>query len=182
MKSLLLKVFRILGCAWCRIHGVQLGREVLIHGFPVLRCKAGGQIHLGHGVTLNVAKWSNPLNDGRSTVLHAGRNAKIAIGDDAGLSSTRLIAYREITVGKGTLIGAGCLVCDSDMHEVPLGSSEPIQAAPIRIGKGVFLGAGCIVLKGVTIGDYAVIGAGSVVVKDIPPKCIAAGNPAKVTR
>ena len=181
MKNLLLAVARNLGRAWCRLHGVQLGRKVFIHGFPILRCK-GGQIFLGDRVTLNAAKWSNPLNDGRSTVIYAGRDACISVGDDAGLSSSRLIANRGISIGEGTLIGAGCVICDSDMHEIPLGSCNPICAAPISIGERVFLGTGCIVLKGVTIGDRAVIGAGSVVAKNIPKDCIAAGNPAEVVR
>ncbi|AKE40301.1 maltose O-acetyltransferase [Corynebacterium kutscheri] len=55
-------------------------------------------------------------------------------------------------------------------------------AHPIHIGVGVWLGAGVTVLPGVSIGDYAVIGAGSVVTKDIPAHTIAVGNPARVVR
>lgn len=56
------------------------------------------------------------------------------------------------------------------------------HSAPIVIGDYVFIGARCIIQKGVTIGEKAIIAAGSVVVKDIPPMCIAAGNPAKVIK
>lgn len=58
----------------------------------------------------------------------------------------------------------------------------PELARPITIGEGVWLGGGVIVCPGVTIGDHAVVGAGSVVTRDIPPEVVAAGNPCKVLR
>jgi acetyltransferase-like isoleucine patch superfamily enzyme len=54
-------------------------------------------------------------------------------------------------------------------------------ARPIKIGRGVFIGARAIILKGITIGDRAIIGAGAVVTKDVPARCLAVGNPARVT-
>jgi acetyltransferase-like isoleucine patch superfamily enzyme len=59
---------------------------------------------------------------------------------------------------------------------------DKANVKPVHIGDDVWVGAGCFILKGVTIGNGAVIGAGSVVVKDIAPYCVAAGNPAKVIR
>ena len=55
-------------------------------------------------------------------------------------------------------------------------------ALPIKIGSGCWLGGGVIVLPGLTIGNGSVIGAGSVVAKDIPPNCLAVGNPCRVIR
>lgn len=80
------------------------------------------------------------------------------------------------------MIGAGCLICDSDMHEVPLDSGNAVAMAPIKIGQRVFIGARCIILKGVTIGDGAVVGAGTVVSKDVPAGALAVGNPAVVVK
>lgn len=57
-----------------------------------------------------------------------------------------------------------------------------VSGRPITIGKNVWMGGGCTVLPGITIGDNSVIGAGSVVTKDIPANVIAAGNPAKVLK
>ena len=79
---------------------------------------------------------------------------------------------------EGSLIGAGCLIFDSDMHGLPLGSDCPVKAAAIHIGERVFVGANCTILKGVRIGDGAVIGAHSLVARDIPPHTWVAGNPA----
>ena len=53
---------------------------------------------------------------------------------------------------------------------------------PIHIGKGCWLGAGVVVVPGVTIGDWSIIGAGSVVTRDIPANVLAAGNPCRVLR
>jgi acetyltransferase-like isoleucine patch superfamily enzyme len=54
--------------------------------------------------------------------------------------------------------------------------------APVRIERNVWIGAAAIILKGVRIGENSAIGAGSVVVRDVPPKCVAAGNPARVVK
>ncbi|GAA5478156.1 2,3,4,5-tetrahydropyridine-2,6-dicarboxylate N-acetyltransferase [Haloferula helveola] len=112
-------------------------------------------------------------------ILSVEDGAVLRIRRGAGVSSSQIIANVEIDIGEDSMLGAGCLLCDSDMHEVPLGSGKPVSAAPIRIGKGVFVGARCIILKGVTIGDGAVVGAGSVVVRNVPPHTTVAGNPAR---
>lgn len=56
------------------------------------------------------------------------------------------------------------------------------RTAPVSIGKNVWIGGGCIILPGVSIGDGSTIGAGSVVTRDIPPRCVAAGNPCRVIK
>ena len=99
-----------------------------------------------------------------------------------GVSASQIIANIGIEIGEDALIGAGCLLCDSDMHEIPLGSGKHIALAPIRIGARAFIGARCIILKGVTVGEGAVIGAGSVVTRDVAPWVVATGNPAMEVR
>lgn len=176
----MLSLIRLFGKCWCQLHGAQLGPHVLIHGIPRISLKQGSKLWLDAHCTINAAPWSNPLNDGRLTVLAAGPNATIHLKKGSGVSSSRLIAFVGITVGEESLIGAGCLICDSDMHQLPLNSSAPPRSAAITIGNRVFIGAHCIILKGVTIGDDAIIGAGSVVTRDIPAGAMAAGNPATI--
>ena len=182
MKPLTLCALRLAGRIWCRLHGAEVHPTALIHGFPRIVVKPGGRINIGPRVTINAAGWSNIHNDGRRTVLFAGPSALIDLRENCGLSSSRIIAYEKITVGASSLIGAGSLICDSDMHEIPLGSANPVGIAPIFIGNGVFIGAGTTVLKGAEIGDGAVIGASSVVTGEIPPGVIAAGNPVRIIR
>ena len=59
---------------------------------------------------------------------------------------------------------------------------KPSIEKPIIIGKNVWIGTGAIILPGITLGDHAIIGAGSVVTKDVPPETIVVGNPAKYLR
>lgn len=77
MKPLLLLLIRWFGRVWCRTHGAEVSGTALIHGLPRISRKAGARIMLGDHVTLNAAPWSNPLNDGRLTVLFAGPGATI---------------------------------------------------------------------------------------------------------
>lgn len=75
--------------------------------------------------------------------------------------------------------GANTLITDGDWHQDDPRSGE---LRPVNIGDNVWLGVNVTVLKGVTIGENTVMGAGSLVVKDIPANVIAAGNPCKVIK
>ena len=89
-----------------------------------------------------------------------------------------------IRVGKGTILGPNVVIVSSGHRvdaEVPIQSSGK-DFAPVDIGANAWIGANVVILKGITIGDGAVIGAGAVVTRDIPGNCVAAGNPAAISR
>lgn len=182
MKALILVVIRALAASLAKRQGCQLGRGVILNGIPAIRRKGSGRIIIGDDVTINSSRWSNSLNIAGAMNLCAEDGATLELKAGCGVSSSQIIANIGIEIGENSLIGACCLICDSDMHEVPLGSGKPTAMSPIKIGKNVFVGARCIVMKGVTIGDGTVIGAGSVVTKDIPPNSLSSGNPAKIIR
>lgn len=182
MKHLVLAVLRAGSAHLLKRKGCLLGLGVIVNGLPYVRRKGSGRIELGDGVNINAARWGNWLGTPGAMILNAEDGAVLKLGPRSGVSSSQLIANIGIEIGDDSLIGAGCLICDSDMHEVPLGSAKPTRMAPIKIGSRVFIGARCIVLKGVTIGDGAVVGAGSVVVSDVPPGVLVAGNPATVVK
>jgi acetyltransferase-like isoleucine patch superfamily enzyme len=183
MKNLILFLLRIAAGLYVKTFGgISLGHKVIFNGFPAIRRKGSGRLILGDGVTLNSARWANWLNTGSSMMLSVEDGATLELKRGCGVSGSQLIANVGIEIGEDALIGAGCLLCDSDMHEIPLGSGKPITMAPIKIGARAFIGARCIILKGVTIGEGAVVGAGAVVTKDVPAGALAIGNPAVVTR
>jgi len=94
-----------------------------------------------------------------------------------------LVDDTHIYVGDGTMFGPNCVIATAGHPILPELRIEAYQYNfPVHIGKNCWLGAGVIVVPGVTIGDNTVIGAGSVVTKDIPSNVVAVGNPCKVLR
>lgn len=88
-----------------------------------------------------------------------------------------------IYVGDYTMLGPNVVIATAGHPILPELREKAYQYnMPVRIGRNCWLGAGVIVLPGVTIGDNTVIGAGSVVTKDIPANCVAVGNPCRVLR
>lgn len=112
-------------------------------------------------------------------------NASISIGEWTTLGAYGFIfAASSIEIGANCLIAPFCYFVDSDhgiARDLPI-RQQPMKVAPIRIGNDVWLGTGVVVTKGVTIHDGAVIGAGSVVTKDVPPYAVMAGNPVQLIR
>jgi acetyltransferase-like isoleucine patch superfamily enzyme len=154
-------------------------------GRPVITLAPNSRMILGAGLRLNSALRSNPLGCFQPCVLRTlAAGAELIIGANVGLSGTVLCAGKSIRVGEGTIAGAGAMVLDNDFHTL-----DPVHgwrdeyvanSRPVEIGKFVFIGARAIVLKGVTIGDRALIGAGAVVAQDVPADHIAVGNPARI--
>ncbi|MGC9324415.1 MAG: acyltransferase [Desulfomonilia bacterium] len=94
----------------------------------------------------------------------------------------RISAATEITIGDSCMMASSVYITDSDWHGIYDRLDFIGKTAPVRIGNNVWIGDSAIVCKGVTVGDNSIIGAGSVVIRDIPPNTIAAGNPAVPVR
>jgi hypothetical protein len=168
---------------WLRSKGVVLGQNVQVIGFPSIKKHRAARVVLGGSVSVVSSRWANRLSPGCPSSLVADLpDAVLELKAGSGISNTVVWASKEIIICEGTMIGSGSMILDHDFHEIPLGSDNVDEPMPIHIGKRVFVGARSIILKGVTIGDGAVIGAGSVVVKDIPAGVIAGGNPCKVIK
>lgn len=86
-----------------------------------------------------------------------------------------------VTIGDRTQIGPGVQILAADHPRDAAGRASGLEfGRPIRIGRNVWIGGGAIILPGVTIGDDALVGAGSVVTRDVPAGATAMGNPARV--
>ena len=109
------------------------------------------------------------------------------IGQNSGLSNCTIVSHASVELGSDVKIGGGVKIYDTDFHildpvaRLSAGSDVP-EVKPVVIRDGAFVGAYSIILKGVTIGANSVIGAGSVVTKNVPENEIWAGNPAAFLR
>lgn len=112
--------------------------------------------------------------------LECWRGAKIQIGNGTYLNrNAEVVAAGSVQIGRDCMIGRDVIIMDSDQHPLP---GEEFAAAAVTIEDRVWIGARAIVLKGVTVGHDSVIGAGAVVTRNVPPRSIAAGQPARVIR
>lgn len=165
----------------------SLGEGVRVMGMPIVTRSPDSIIEIGEGVVLCSRSESTALGVAHPVVLRTfASGARITIGRDTGMSGTTVCAATAVSIGAGCLFGADVQVTDTDFHAIaPEGrryAREGIQSRAVCIGNNVFVGARALILKGASIGDNSVIGAGSVVVGTIPPNVIAAGVPAKILR
>ena len=113
--------------------------------------------------------------------IGVGANAQLLIGDRVFINQGVTIAVSEsVEIGDDTKIGDFCTILDLNFHELEPG--RPDKPRPVSIGKNVWLGSGVMVLPGSKIGDHTVVAARSVVKGELPPKVLAAGNPAQVVK
>jgi len=117
----------------------------------------------------------------------AGDGAKIEIGDDTVIHlHFHCGAAESVKIGRNVLIAGGVYITDhdhvSDDPEQPARWAEGLISKPVVIEDGVWLGEGCVILKGVTVGKRAVVGANAVVTKDVPAYTIVGGIPARLIR
>lgn len=167
--------------------GIPWGSGWQIYGMPILQIHRKSTVEIGDHLQLRSFKQSNPLSPA-TPVSISTRNEKssIKIGYYFSMTGGGIIAAEYIRIGNRVTVGANTIICDTDFH--PLRSADRLQdsnrgaIAPIIVEDNVFIGMQCLILKGVTIGEASVIGAGSIVTNDIPPGVIAAGNPAHVIR
>jgi acetyltransferase-like isoleucine patch superfamily enzyme len=162
---------------------VKLGKKVIFNGFPIINRYPNSTIRIGDGCKFNSTKYSISIGLNQPCAfVTMEKNAEIVIGNNSGASGLKIAARSKITIGNNVLIGAGCSIIDNDAHHSNLEkrSQNIIPKRPITIEDNVFIGMECVILKGVTIGKNAVIGARSVVFSDIPENSIALGNPCKI--
>lgn len=166
--------------------GVKLGDRFKMHTGAICRRHPDALISIGSNVTIR-----NTLRENLAGIIHptvlcaANPGARLIIGNNVGISGAILYAAREIVIEDWVNIGASARVYDTDFHPLDAAlrrshEERAIVTRPVRICRDAWIGANATILKGVTIGERAIVGAGAVVTSDIPPGAIAAGVPARL--
>lgn len=172
------------------LHNIEYGKNLIVSNHVYLIISKKAKIHIGDNFRYASGSGFNPLSRNIKGAIHAEKEASVIIGNNVRISSTSILARVGIRIDDNVRIGGDTIIMDTDAHNLDWRirindrkkDSTTAKSAPIHIKESVLIGTRCIILKGVTIGEHSVIGSGSVVTKDIPANCIAAGNPAKVIK
>lgn len=174
------------------VRGVMMRiADIFSNGFMVLRGafkslrfdKCGKLLRCEKGV--RVLKNNGKILIGNKVLLHrfvklSAYGGTIEIGDNSYIGDrTEIHSGASVKIGNGVNIAWDCNILDRDYHAF---EAETEQKKPVEICDRVWIGVGSTILKGVKIGEGAVVAAGSVVTRDVPPACLVGGNPAKVIR
>lgn len=160
-----------------RLRGVKYGRQLRGNNCAIIN---KGKIILGNHVSLASNQDNQPYKTGINTYT---TKAIVQVGDNCSLRGTVIHSRNKVVIGKNCLFGPGVLIIDNNSHNISVDPvnrrTKEIADSPVIIGDNVWIGSRSIILKGVHIGDNAVIAAGAVVTKDVPANQLYGGNPAK---
>ena len=131
---------------------------------------------LGENAGLNIGRFRTYSG----VYISVNPGAKLSLGSGFLNNNCKISCFKEITIGEDVKISEDVLIRDSDNHTVLREGYQ--KTAPIHIGNHVWIGVRAVILKGVTIGDGAIIAAGAVVTKDVPPNTLVGGVPAKIIK
>jgi acetyltransferase-like isoleucine patch superfamily enzyme len=166
------RVIDMLNARWHLRKCNVVGRRVGLRGRAYVKNR--GYIGLGDRIGL--------VGDTVRIELFVYPGGRIEVGDDTLMDyGVSILSTQSVTIGRHCLLAAYTRILDSDFHRLEDLSTD-YSGEPVVLGDYVWLGPSVTVLKGVTIGDHAVVTANSLVTRDIPPYAIATGVPARVIR
>jgi len=156
-------------------YGGSLGKGVRIYGGVRLVTHPGSPIHIGDQVAIE-----------RGVIISTSDKGRFRIGNNVYIGEYSVLASNEeIEIGDDVLISPHNFIVDfNHIYQDPLTPiiQQGIKAKKVTVKRDVWIGSGCRILMGVTIGEGAVIGAGSVVTQDVPPYHVVVGNPAETIK
>lgn len=164
------------------IYNVKIGVDWKINGRIIIA--NAGEIVIGMKFYANSGRHFNPIGGDAILRMMVRNGGSLIIGNEVGISNSTIVCWDRVEIGDFVYIGGGCKIWDTDFHSIdPIerrhDGDKSVKTAPIKIGNYAFIGACSIILKGVAIGNNSIVGAGSVVTKSIPDNEIWAGNPAR---
>jgi acetyltransferase-like isoleucine patch superfamily enzyme len=175
---------------------IWIGSRTVLEGASRIHVREGGALRIGLGSfgltssadtsVVRVREGAElrcegvvSLQRGIRVVVDGGR---LTIGHGTNINGlgTRLLCAQEVTIGAHCTLSWDVQVLDNDFHALTVDGVARPSVAPVRLGDRVWVGTRAVVLKGVTVGDGAVVAAGAVVSRDVPAGAVVAGVPARV--
>lgn len=163
---------RFLSGKWYLRKCTSIGRLTTVNGKPKIVNK--GIITFGDDCRI----WSNVT----TTKIFVERGGKLIIGNNTRIIGAHLSVTSTMRIGSNVQIAPNCVIIDNDFHTVDNHFADKGHISPITIEDNVWITMNCLIMKGVTIGEGAVIAAGAVVTKNVPPYTLVGGVPAKVIK
>lgn len=168
-------------------NGAKLGKGLDVNGFLQVEVTRRGKLNIGNALKLNSGTNHNVIGRQQNCIFWV--EGELSIGSNVGMSSSAIICNHKIAIGNNVVIGGNVVIYDTDFHvlDPQLRNDKSLdkqqaKKAPVYIEDNVFIGAHSTILKGVIIGRNSVIGACSVITKDVPANEIWAGNPARFVK
>lgn len=165
------------------LNGVKFDKDLNVYGLIKVLITRRGSMTIGQRLRINSGDNFNIIGRQQKSIFWV--EGELVIKNDVGISASAIICNHQIIIGNNVIIGGNTVIYDSDFHSLdPIIRKSPnldiskARKAPVVIKDNVFIGAHSTILKGVTIGENSIIGACSVVSKNIPANEIWAGNPA----
>lgn len=144
----------------------------------------GGKVFIGENSIINCRiDFDNP-------------SGTVTIGDRTYLGASHIVCHTNIEIGSDVIVSWGVTIVDHNSHSLQWRHRKHdvsqwangkknwghVKVAPVKICDKVWIGFGASIMKGITVGEGAILAAGAVVTRDVPPYCIVGGNPAQVIR
>lgn len=168
------------------LYGINLGAGCKFWKKTTFYKEPGATISIGKNCFFRSDQDSNLIGVNHRCIISAhSATAVIKIGNNCGFSGSSIGAKESIEIGDNVLVGANSIITDFDWHSLdPYDRFDKtmIISKKVVIEDNVWIGANCLVLKGVRIGKNTVVGAGSVVTRDLPQDSICGGNPCRVLK
>lgn len=166
---------------------IMVGAPLLYGNNPVRGMRMPTCLRMEAGTTLEIhggplTRYGNgPYNLRYGAYIEIVNGGKLTIGQGAANVGLTVMCAKEVTIGNGVRIGRNVSIRDWNGPHVII-NDHYRNHAPVHIGDHVWLCTGCTVMPGVTIGEGAVVAANATVTKDVPPRCLVGGSPAKVIK
>lgn len=150
-----------------------------------LRINANCIKYNGRSTIIRMDSNSRMNVNGNFSIYYGGdiicfKNSKLTLGNGFCNSNVKIRCTNSITIGDNVAISHDVTIMDSDAHIIK--NQENDITKPVIIGDNVWIGTRAIILKGVKIGNGAIVAAGSIVTKDVPENSMVAGSPAKIIK